>query len=566
MPGFLVSNVKQDYVLNNMYNSKCITEELPCVFSVHRNTLNKFLGDKVFKDNEDYILVTDGVILNKSKLMEQYQSRSLFDLIIAMYQQHNTDFPAFLRGGESGALYDKAKSTWYIWTGHTGDNAVFYYTNKAQFIVASQVNYILDNIDKSSLTLNEQAVYSMLTYGFMYDDRTYANEIKRIPPGCMLTISEQDLRISQYYVVQNNKVDVSGWTKGEIIEELDRRFKNAVKLEFDKDIEYGYSHLVDLSGGFDCRMTAWVAHEMGYTDCVNICYSQSSGNDFRIAQEIGAKLNNRLFYRQLDDAKFIGDIDRLTRLSNGVDRYSAITGGEDLLRHMNCDIFGVEHTGLLGDVVISSFISSIDENTDRKMGAMCSEVLKDRVSKDHIFQYPNTEIQKMYIRGFYGACSSVMIRRNYVEVSSPFIDPDVLDFCMSIPLEYRMNHLIYNEWMIAKYPGAADIRWSHNDKKVTDGKIKGMLREIRYRGLDKACRILAPKKYVTNYNMNPFDYWYQTKAEVRNIMDTYYQEHKECLLLPVKVREDMQYLYTHGCAYDKTLVLTVQSAVEMYFD
>ncbi len=565
MPGFLVSNVNKSFKLNNLYNEKCVYENLECAFKVCRNTLNKFLDDKILQENERYIIVTDGVLLNKKTLMEQYQCDSLFALIITMYQQHGIKFPDYFRGGVSGALYDKVENQWHIWTGHVGDNALFYYRCQNQFIVASQVNYILDNIEKNTLTLNEQAVYSMLTYGFMYDDRTYANEIKRIPPGCVLTISDEGIGISRYYVVDNNKIDVSSWSKDDIIDELDRRFRNAVKLEFDKDLEYGYSHLVDLSGGFDCRMTAWVAHDMGYTDCINICYSQSTGNDFPIAQEIAAKLNSTLFFRQMDDAKFLSEIDRLTALSSGVDRYSAITGGEDMLRHMDCDTFGVEHTGLLGDVVISSFVRTEEENTERKMGAMCSEVLKDRVLDEHIFQYPNTEIQKMYIRGFYGACSSVMIRRNYVEVAAPFIDPDVLDFCMSIPLEYRADHKIYNEWIIKKYPGAADIRWSHNDRKITDSKFRGTMRALRYRGWDKICRVLAPKKYVTSYNMNPFDYWYISKPEIRNVMDTYYREHLNCPVLPIAIRRDMECLYANGSAYDKTLVLSAQSALELYF-
>lgn len=44
----------------------------------------------------------------------------------------------------------------------------------------------------------------------------------------------------------------------DLIDMLDEKFRAVVKLEFDKDIEYGYKYLVDLSGGLDSRMTSWV--------------------------------------------------------------------------------------------------------------------------------------------------------------------------------------------------------------------------------------------------------------------------------------------------------------------
>lgn len=99
MPGFLVSNVNKSFKLNNLYNEKCVYENLECAFKVCRNTLNKFLDDKILQENERYIIVTDGVLLNKKTLMEQYQCDSLFALIITMYQQHGIKFPDYFRGG-----------------------------------------------------------------------------------------------------------------------------------------------------------------------------------------------------------------------------------------------------------------------------------------------------------------------------------------------------------------------------------------------------------------------------------------------------------------------------------
>lgn len=48
---------------------------------MERRTNCKFLGDKVFVNNPDFLVVTDGVILNKTDLLNQYAAPSLYDLI-----------------------------------------------------------------------------------------------------------------------------------------------------------------------------------------------------------------------------------------------------------------------------------------------------------------------------------------------------------------------------------------------------------------------------------------------------------------------------------------------------
>ena len=59
-----------------------------------------------------------------------------------------------------------------------------------------------------------------------------------------------------------------------------------MKRVFEKDLEYGYKHLVALSGGLDSRMTAWVGHNMGYTNMLNYTFSQTDYLDETVPKEI----------------------------------------------------------------------------------------------------------------------------------------------------------------------------------------------------------------------------------------------------------------------------------------
>ena len=165
----------------------------------------------------------------------------------------------------------------------------------------------------------------------------------------------------------------------------------------------------------------------------------------------------------------------------------------------------------------------------------------------------------------YGILSSIFIRRNYTEVCSPFMQPDFISYCMSIPLKWRLNHKIYDEWVIQKYPQAATFRWSHNDKKITDSKIVGRLRQIRYRGLDKFKRILGGRNYHSSYGMNPYDFWYFNNDRIEDYFASYFGSHINHPLISSDLKNDMEFLMKNGNTIDKTLVMTVLSAFTYYF-
>ena len=51
------------------------------------NMINKFQNDKVFHEDDNYLLILDGVVLNKQHLMDKYKILSWFELIIELYKK-----------------------------------------------------------------------------------------------------------------------------------------------------------------------------------------------------------------------------------------------------------------------------------------------------------------------------------------------------------------------------------------------------------------------------------------------------------------------------------------------
>lgn len=566
MPGFFSSSMPSKIYLNNKYPERCISETLiDEKITIKRNTLNKFMRDKAFLNNSSFACVSEGVILNLAHLLLEYKVSTINELIPCMYAKEGEAFFSKFIGSFAGVLYDKNKSLWIIWTNQVGDKPVFYYAN-TELMAGSQVNYLIDAVRECGrqLSFDEQAAYQMLTFGFMEGDDTYAKEIKRLRGGQYLRYQYGKIDIKEYYSIQKQENRFKGCSQEEIIEKFDSLIRKASQLEYAKDDEYGYLHLADLSGGLDARMNMWVSHTVAQKHIQFITYGKANYLDELIAKQLAAFWNDEILIKPLDDVSFLYDIDDIVFLNAGLSLYSGITGGKRMLEQLNMEQYGIEHTGQLNGGIIGSYLTAIGGG--KEPTGMYSEKLSDRLVNLHRDEYPDHEIYLLYTRGFRGVMNTQMIRSNYTEAYSTSTNPEVMSFCLDIPLKMRMNHSFYKEWILQKYPDAANYKWEKINAKITDGRLILLLRKYLIRAPRKFVRLLRRQQYI-NTGMNPLDYWLSRNEDLRNYLDTY--EKSGYSYMPDGASEqlirDMKQLYKTGTVSEKTMVLTVLASVKLYF-
>ena len=569
MPGFFISNKTIDIPLINRYPEWCVSENLYFEkMTIKRSTLNKFMNDKVLAETEKLLIVVEGYILNKSYLLEKYQVSDVGTLVEKMYFKEGETFFNFFRGSFSGAVYDKNKNLWLVYTNHTGENAVFYSIRDQYFLVGSQVNYIIDacNICGYPLTFDEQAAYQMLTFAFMADNSTYANEIKRLRGGTYLRISANNIEVRTYYTLQKNTERFINQDENEIIEAVDKAFRKAVSLEYEKDKEYGYVHLSDLSGGLDSRIAMWVAHDLKKRYIQLITYCKANYMDEIIAKQIAEYWGDEILIKTLDDVSFLYDIDEIVFLNGGLSLYSGITGGKRMLESLNAERYGLEHTGMIGDAVVGSFCRNQKELDSKIPKGRYSDRLSNRLEKSLEENFEDHEIFLIYSRALQGAANTFLIRKNYTEAVSPFMNIDFLQLCMDIPLSFRKNHRLYKKWILKKYPQAAKFRWEKTGMRIDRINLLIILKKISIKCLQKLLKNISLTKNIKT-GMNPLDYWISKNNQIRLFMNEY--EENGYKYFPKNTSEqlkrDMRHLYTSGNALEKTMVLTVLAAVKLYF-
>lgn len=528
----------------------------------YSHLLDKFPKDGVFLNEEEQISFLDGYVHNKARFCADGDKDWQHAFAQAMREDAVQCLRA-LRGGFCGYVYDRKGAGLTAYTDQVSVKALYYYANGSQWMVSSHIPYMAAVLRANGVRyqLNETAVKYMLTYGYMLDDSTFIKEIHRLLPGQLVHIENGSARVERYYMIPDRETQMS---EQEAVERIDGAFREAVRREFEKDREYGYRHLVDLSGGLDSRMVSWVAHDMGYTDQLNVTYCRFGYLDEEISGRIAGYLGHEYMFKSLDDIGWMYDIDEIVLKNNGAALYTGITGGDRLLKTLNTSQFGMEHTGMIGDAVLSTFYHDREFNYGKpRLGLhKYSERLSYTYSDEIVQEYPCQEMFAIYTRGILGAQSSYMIRQHYMETSSPFMDVDFLETAFSLPFAYRNIHHIYLKWMLQKYPGATQFGWEKwGGVKPREDQI--FLRKVRTAQKllwQAACRTF---KLPDKDSMNPLDFWYQESPGIQAYCREYFDSNRS--RIGGALGKDISLLFEEGNVTEKSMALTVLSAVKLYF-
>lgn len=530
----------------------------------YSHLLDKFPKDRVFVDRNDRICFLDGYVHNKSDFLSD-SSQDWAEAFSDSVSKDLSQTLSVLRGGFCGYVYNKDTGVVTAYVDQVSVKALYYWVQGEKWMLSNCLEYMVEVLKHNGVGYNFHplAAQYMLTYGYMLDDSTFVKQIHRILPGKYVQIDKGRVEVTRYHFINNKEISIS---EQEAVEKIDIAFRQAVRREFEKDREYGYRHLVDLSGGLDSRMVSWVAHDMGYTDQVNITYCRNGYADEKISKDIAQRLSHEYIFKALDDVQWMLDVEKITSENNGAALYMGITGGDRMLQSLNTKMFGIEHTGMIGDAILSTFYHDKEFNYSKpRLGLhRYSEKLKYDFDDAMLKEYPCQEMFAIYTRGILGAQSSYMIRQQYMETASPFMDVDFLDTVFSIPFEYRNKHHIYLKWMNDKYPDATQIGWEKwggikpKENHIFFRKVKTTQR-LLWMGF---CKIL---KISNKDTMAPMDLWYQDNKDIQNYMTAYFDDNIKNKVLDRALKDDIAFLYENGNVTEKSMALTVLAMVKKCF-
>lgn len=575
MPGFLISNITTEKVPYIFENCCHICEKIGNrEYTINRNVISKFSNDRLFFEANDYIVILDGVILNKSELLKDQENAKWGEYVLKKIESDPLYFDMF-RGTFCGAHYDKKQQKWLIYTDIMSTKPLFYYFDKEHFIISEDMLVIVDILKENGIPyrIDDKAVYDDLTYGYMIGNRTLIDSIKKVPYGSYVEYSNKELKISRYYDFEYN-VGHNVLDEREIIEKMDLLFKKAIELEFEKDKEYGYSHFVTLSGGCDSRMDTWIAKSMGYDDILNVCICEADMLDEKCAKKVSQKIGTEFVVKTLNGGGFLSNFRDIAAKGYGLVNYAGISPLVSVLNIVDKEKFGLVHTGELGDVVVGTYYDKMYAPRDFVVhSALNGSKVEDLYDESE--ELPEKFLMRN--RGFNGCIGTWLTQGHYFETISPFLYREFFEYCIAnIPHDMRKSHYIYNKWIIEKWPDLGAVPFERfYGGKITDSRLKKYYLIIRHYGiakcLDWALRKMGVNKKRRRFDktMNPMDKWYCENSELRDTLNDYYSKTmvalKDAKIISEEICHDIQNQYENGAMDEKMSTITVLSALELFF-
>lgn len=204
-----------------------------------------------------YHIVHNGEIYNYIELRTELQkagysfrSQSDTEVILAAYDRWKEECVDHFDGMFAFAIWDEQEKKLFAARDRFGEKPFFYYSDKEQFIFASEMKALWATgiLRRANLKM----LFNFITIGYVGNpgrpDETFFEQIKKLPPACILKYfpSAHKLEIEQYWDIdpdyQNKKI-----TDQEAVKQFSSLFSASVKKRSRSDVAVGTS----LSGGLD---------------------------------------------------------------------------------------------------------------------------------------------------------------------------------------------------------------------------------------------------------------------------------------------------------------------------
>lgn len=426
-----------------------------------------------FCKNNIYIWFT-GEFYNQDDLCEKDNSKRISDpkILYQLFTRHNTfDFLKDIDGIFSAIIYDQREKKIHLVTDRYGFKHLYWTIYNGELYWFSEVKCMLA-LSNYSPKICQQALSNFFTKKHFMENESWFQDVSLLSPATVLTwdILTKTVNTEVYWNWNEIKQLPTGLDEFEIIEELGRLFINAIKMQTLSGEKIG----LNLSGGLDSR-----AILAAMPDNIDPLHTFTIGtpkcDDVRIARIASLKKNAVHHFHEITSNNWF-DL-----RAEGV-WWS--DGGLNIM-HMHC-------------------LQGIKEQT-KIMKINMNGFLGDAVLGGSYIEKPGGVINTIFNRGRRFVLLGNILFDIFGHTRLPFFNNALIEFCLSIPENLRLNSYIYNKMLIHMFPEYfMKIPWqktgipiSQRDHVTNISKFLWLSRNYVYRNISRfGIPVLSPLTYV----------------------------------------------------------------------
>lgn len=438
-----------------------------------------------------YVLTYNGEIYNFRELKAEleaagywFRSRTDSEVLLYALAEWGTEALSRLNGMFAFALWDRKERKLLLGRDRYGIKPLYYAETGSHFVFGSEQKALLESgaVDRR---IDKEALLEYFTFQNIFTDRTLLDQVKLLPAGhyAVLDIGGENPRLErhQYWDFHFREPDRPA-SDAEYREELSRLFRQAVNRQLITDVELGSY----LSGGMDSgSITAVAAASFPYLKTFTCGFDLSSASGIELSFDERVRAEAMSYHFKTEHYEMVlkaGDMERcMPRLARHLEEprvgqsYPNFYAAQLASKFVKVVLSGAGGDELFGGypwryyraVVNSDFEDYIDKyygfwqrlvnNTQLKK--VFAPILEEvsHVSTRDIFHdvfkrqekpetaedYVNHSLYfeaKTFLHGLLVVEDKLSMAHS-LETRVPFLDNDLVDFAMSVPVHLKLNNL-----------------------------------------------------------------------------------------------------------------------------
>jgi len=469
-------------------------------------------------DNGELIIVYNGEVYNFHNLRVEleakgYQFRSKTDteVVLKAYEEWGKDCVHKFNGMFAFAIWDKRNHELFIARDRYGIKPLYYYYNNGIFLFASEIKSILQH-PLVNVKVSIQALNEYFSFQNIFSDITLFDGIKLLPAAHTISVRLGDSnsfssgRYWDYEFKEENGID-----EQEYIDELVRIFEQAVNRQLIGDVEVGSY----LSGGMDSgSITCIAAKNFKNLKSFTCGFDLSSASGLELGFDERSKaeyLSNLYKTEHYEVVLKSGDMERV--MSELIWHLEDLRVGQSYpnyyVSRLASKFVKVVLSGTGGDELFAGYpwryySTAVNDNSNHYIEKyyhywqrLIDDSMKPKFYQADIYpqiwDYQTKDVFKSVInvtgckistpaeyvnRSLYFEIKTFMhgllevedklSMAHSLETRVPFLDNDLVDFAMKIPVKYKLRNLTKISQLNENEPEPKSHRYF---QQTNDGKI-----------------------------------------------------------------------------------------------
>ncbi|MGC2423714.1 MAG: asparagine synthase (glutamine-hydrolyzing) [Nitrospirota bacterium] len=241
----------------------------------------------ISNERGDIWVVLNGEIYNFAQLRDSllmkghdFKSRTDTEVLVHLYEEYGIDCLRYLRGMFAFAIWDEKERKLFMARDRVGKKPLVYAQGKNWISFSSEINSLLKDPDVDR-TLDLESLDLYLSWQFIPHPYSIYRGIRKLPPAHYMVVKDGAVSIERYWKLDySKKINIS---EREAKEEILRRLEEAVRLRMISDVPLGAL----LSGGLDSSAILYFMSRAasGKIKSFSIGFEEEKHNELPFARE-----------------------------------------------------------------------------------------------------------------------------------------------------------------------------------------------------------------------------------------------------------------------------------------